>query len=86
MWGRSNKVVGLDVSKGGKIQFPGTMTILTSTPGGGSGIWPVDKNCASGLSGLYMAGDCCATWHPVQRISERAGGTITLPSPVPEPA
>jgi succinate dehydrogenase/fumarate reductase flavoprotein subunit len=53
--------VGLDVSQGGKIQFPGTMTILTSTPGGGTGIWPVDKNCASGLPGLYMAGDCCAT-------------------------
>jgi succinate dehydrogenase/fumarate reductase flavoprotein subunit len=53
--------VGLDVSQGGKIQFPGTMTILTSTPGGGSGICPVNKNCASGLPGLYMAGDCCAT-------------------------
>jgi succinate dehydrogenase/fumarate reductase flavoprotein subunit len=53
--------VGLDVSKGGKIQYPGTMVILTSTPGGGSGVWPVDKNCASGLPGLYIAGDSCAT-------------------------
>jgi succinate dehydrogenase/fumarate reductase flavoprotein subunit len=53
--------VGLDVSQGGKIQFPGTMVILTSTPGGGSGVWPIDKNCASVLPGLYVAGDSCAT-------------------------
>jgi len=25
------------------------------------GVWPEDENCASGVPGLYAAGDCCAT-------------------------
>jgi len=27
-----------------------------------SGIWPIDKKCASNVPGLYAAGDCCCTW------------------------
>jgi len=26
------------------------------------GVWPVDKDCFSGINGLYVAGDNCATW------------------------
>lgn len=27
-----------------------------------AGLWPFDLDCSSNLTGLYSAGDCCATW------------------------
>ena len=52
--------IGLDYFEGGKILYSPPRLSLGSTMGG-SGIWPVDKNCASGLPGLYAAGGSCAT-------------------------
>lgn len=57
---RNFEKLGWDVSEGGKVQFPSTRISLNSVPGG-SGIWPIDKNCATAIPGLYVAGDNCAT-------------------------
>jgi succinate dehydrogenase/fumarate reductase flavoprotein subunit len=52
--------LGVDVFSGGKIQWPASrinaISIFCAT-----GIWPVDKSCATGVPGLYAAGNCCAT-------------------------
>jgi succinate dehydrogenase/fumarate reductase flavoprotein subunit len=48
--------IGFDPRKHGKYQLSGGgLTDIT----GGSAIWPIDKNCASTLTGLYAAGDSC---------------------------
>jgi succinate dehydrogenase/fumarate reductase flavoprotein subunit len=54
--------IGLNLFEEGKVQLPASRTfgeiisVIT-----GSGIWPVDKSCASGVPGLYSAGNNCAT-------------------------
>lgn len=52
--------IGLDVLKGGKVEYPldrpPTFTVFA-----GSGIWPINKSCATGVPGLYAAGNSCAT-------------------------
>lgn len=55
------KKIGLDVFKGGKVQYSSGKTETISNPGGAGGIWPIDKNCASGIPGLYAAGNACGT-------------------------
>jgi succinate dehydrogenase/fumarate reductase flavoprotein subunit len=45
----------------------GEETVVSNGSGGMSlhvanGVWPVDKDCASGVPGLYVAGDNCATF------------------------
>jgi succinate dehydrogenase/fumarate reductase flavoprotein subunit len=52
--------IGLDFFDGGKIRYTSARTAIGSVMGG-SGIWPVDKYCSSGLPGLYAAGGSCAT-------------------------
>jgi len=52
--------IGLEFFEGGKIQYSPARLSLGSVHGG-SGIWPVDKHCASALPGLYAAGGSCAT-------------------------
>ncbi|MBP1736774.1 MAG: nadB 1 [Oscillospiraceae bacterium] len=53
--------VGLDPRGGG--QYP----MIGGAAAGGcqehtAGLWPFDTDCASNLTGLYSAGDSCATW------------------------
>jgi len=48
------------VSRGGEEMVSNTalgMSVHTI-----EGVWPVDKNCFSGIPGLWVAGDNCATW------------------------
>ena len=52
--------IGLDFFEGGKIRYSSARLSLGSVHGG-SGIWPVNKDCASALPGLYAAGGSCAT-------------------------
>lgn len=52
--------IGLDIFKRGKVEYT-AMECLTLSVGGGSGVWPTNKNCASGLPGLFAAGNSCAT-------------------------
>jgi len=51
---------GFDFFKRGKVQFPATRIWLAPTAAG-AGIWPEDMNLATGVPGLYAAGDSCAT-------------------------
>ena len=53
--------VGLDITKRGKLKYPGEMHLVAQILGGGHGIWPVNTKCATALPGLYAAGDCCGT-------------------------
>jgi succinate dehydrogenase/fumarate reductase flavoprotein subunit len=54
--------VGLDIFRGGKLRFSvGSIEVAQPIHGGGAGIWPVNTKCATGLPGLYAAGDSCAT-------------------------
>jgi succinate dehydrogenase/fumarate reductase flavoprotein subunit len=53
--------IGLDPMQGGKLKWPASRVMSYSIHGGAAGIWPVDKNCASGVPGLYAAGNTCAT-------------------------
>lgn len=52
--------IGLDALKGGKIKWPPSR-VMTNSIFAGSGIWPVDKQCATALPGLFSAGNSCAT-------------------------
>jgi len=52
--------IGLDVFRGGKIQWPPSRT-MTNSIFAGSGIWPEGTNCATALPGLYAAGNSCGT-------------------------
>ena len=52
--------IDFDVFRGGTIRWPSSRMHLSSTYAG-AGIWPVDKNCASHVPGLYSAGNTCAT-------------------------
>jgi succinate dehydrogenase/fumarate reductase flavoprotein subunit len=53
--------IGLDPMQAGKIKWPASRIMSYSIHGGGAGIWPVDKGCASAVPGLYAAGNTCAT-------------------------
>ena len=52
--------IGLDIFRGGKVMWPPSR-VMTNSIFGGSGIWPVDKSCATAVPGLYAAGNSCAT-------------------------
>lgn len=52
--------IGVDVFKGGKMLYSGAKIRANSVPAG-SGIWPIDNTCATGMPGLYAAGNTCAT-------------------------
>ncbi len=52
--------IDFDVFRGGTIRWPSSRMHLSSTFAG-AGIWPVDKDCASHVPGLYSAGNTCAT-------------------------
>jgi succinate dehydrogenase/fumarate reductase flavoprotein subunit len=58
-WAQADKI-DLDVFRGGLIKWPpsGAMARPLYT---GSGIAPVDTNCATAVPGLYAAGNACAT-------------------------
>jgi succinate dehydrogenase/fumarate reductase flavoprotein subunit len=58
-WEQGDKI-DFDVFRGGKFQWPSSRMHLGSTYAG-AGIWPVDTHCASGVPGLYSAGNTCAT-------------------------
>ncbi len=58
-WEQGDKI-DFDVFRGGKFQWPSSRMHLGSTYAG-AGIWPVDTGCASGVPGLYSAGNTCAT-------------------------
>jgi succinate dehydrogenase/fumarate reductase flavoprotein subunit len=52
---------GLEILKGGKLKFKlGTVDDLVNVFGG-SGIWAINAECATGLPGLYAVGNSCAT-------------------------
>jgi len=51
---------GLDVGAGGKYQVIGGSAAGNSECHT-SGIWTTDTSCATGVPGLYVAGDCCGT-------------------------
>jgi hypothetical protein len=52
---------GSEILKGGELKFKlGSIDDLANVFGG-SGIWPVNMECASGLPGLYAVGNACAT-------------------------
>jgi succinate dehydrogenase/fumarate reductase flavoprotein subunit len=53
--------IGLDPMQGGKLKWPASRVMSYSIHGGAAGIWPIDKNCASAVPGLYAAGNTCAT-------------------------
>jgi succinate dehydrogenase/fumarate reductase flavoprotein subunit len=62
--------ISLDISKGGKIAFSGGGSAGAQNSQA-TGIWPVNKKCATSLPGLYVAGESCGTrcvgaFHPVQ--------------------
>lgn len=52
--------IGLDIYRGGKVVWPAsrinTMSIFC-----GTGIWPINTNCATVVPGLYAAGNSCAS-------------------------
>jgi succinate dehydrogenase/fumarate reductase flavoprotein subunit len=52
--------IGLDILRGGKIKWPASR-VMTNSIFGGSGIFPVDTDCSSGIPGLYAAGNSCGT-------------------------
>jgi succinate dehydrogenase/fumarate reductase flavoprotein subunit len=52
--------IDLDVFQGGKIKWPASR-VMTNSIFAGSGIWPIDKGCATAVPGLYTAGNSCAT-------------------------
>lgn len=52
--------IGLDLTHGGKVAMVGGVWLGASVNGGSAGVWPVNTKCATGLPGLYAAGDCCA--------------------------
>jgi succinate dehydrogenase/fumarate reductase flavoprotein subunit len=52
--------IDFDVFRGGKFQWPSSRLHLSSTYAG-CGIWVVDTDCASGVPGLYSAGNSSAT-------------------------
>jgi len=58
-WAQADKI-GLDVFRGGKIRWPSSR-VAPGSLFAGTGIWPVDTHCATGLPGLYAAGNACAT-------------------------
>jgi len=53
--------IGLDISKGGKLEYTAGRLDAAQPIPGGAGIWPVNTSCATALPGLYAAGDSCAT-------------------------
>jgi succinate dehydrogenase/fumarate reductase flavoprotein subunit len=52
--------IGLDVSKGGKIQMAGGAGAGSSDSQTG-GVWTVNTHCATEVPGLFVAGECCGT-------------------------
>jgi succinate dehydrogenase/fumarate reductase flavoprotein subunit len=52
--------IGLDIYNGGKIIYPGKRVRTDAIPAG-TGIWPINKYCATALPGLYAAGNSCGT-------------------------
>jgi succinate dehydrogenase/fumarate reductase flavoprotein subunit len=52
--------IGLDIFKGGKVKWPASR-VMTNSIFAGSGIWPVNKSCATAIPGLYAAGNSCGT-------------------------
>lgn len=52
--------IGLDILRGQKIKWP-SARMNTNSLYAGSGIVPVDTGCASGVPGLYAAGNSCGT-------------------------
>ncbi len=58
-WVQSEKI-GLDVFQGGKIEWPASR-VMTNSIFAGSGVWPVDKKCATAIPGLYAAGNSCGS-------------------------
>ncbi|MFC2070172.1 FAD-dependent oxidoreductase [Chloroflexota bacterium] len=58
---RESERIGFDPHNRGKFQVSGGVALGTHS--GMGGIWPVDTKCATTLSGLYAAGDCCGTLH-----------------------
>ena len=60
MGAEQHEKIGLDVYKGGKVVWPATRINSTSIFCG-AGIWPIDKQCATAVPGLYAAGNSCAT-------------------------
>jgi succinate dehydrogenase/fumarate reductase flavoprotein subunit len=58
-WAQANKI-DIDIFRGGKIKWPSSR-FITRPLYTGSGVWPVNTLCASGLLGLYAAGNACAT-------------------------
>jgi succinate dehydrogenase/fumarate reductase flavoprotein subunit len=52
--------IGFNPFGGGKLLCPGRRVRTDPIPSG-SGIWPIDKNCAGSLPGVYAAGNSCAT-------------------------
>lgn len=53
--------IGIDPLQGGKVKWPASRVMSYSIHGGASGIWPIDRSCASAVPGLYAAGNTCAT-------------------------
>ncbi len=58
-WEQGDKIE-FDVFRGGKVRWPSSRMQLGSTLAG-CGIWAVDTDCASGVPGLYSAGNTSAT-------------------------
>jgi succinate dehydrogenase/fumarate reductase flavoprotein subunit len=52
---------GQAILKGGKLKFKMANYDDLVNVFGGAGIWPTDKECGTGLPGLYAAGVSCAT-------------------------
>jgi len=52
--------IGMDVFKSDKILWPSSRVFLIP-PHAGSGIHPVNTHCATGVPGLFAAGNCCGT-------------------------
>jgi len=57
-WDEGDKI-DLDIFRGGKFKWPSSRIAGASLYG--TGIWPVDTDCAAGPPGLYAAGNSCAT-------------------------
>jgi succinate dehydrogenase/fumarate reductase flavoprotein subunit len=53
--------VGLDFSKGGKVQMSAGSVYAVQPVHGGVGIWPINTKCATIIPGLYAAGNNCGT-------------------------
>jgi len=53
---------GIDINRGGKLRQDGNSGFVgMGVHGGVAGITAIDTNCATGLPGLYAAGDACDT-------------------------